>query len=96
MEVPQGNSLYSYLKQAKISFIFFLFCKTGIGGQSRSCDNNKRGEEVGKGCRRVNIVQKLCTHEYCVHMCKQKKRYLLKLFQEWWLRGGNEEEWWRR
>jgi hypothetical protein len=27
-----------------------------------------RGEEVGKGCGRVNIVQLLCTH-----VCEQKK-----------------------
>jgi hypothetical protein len=25
MEVPQGNSLCSYFKQAKLSFLFFLF-----------------------------------------------------------------------
>jgi hypothetical protein len=29
MEVPQGNSLYSYLKQVKMSFIFPFFCKIG-------------------------------------------------------------------
>jgi hypothetical protein len=29
MEVPQGNSLCSYLKLAKMSFIFPFFCKIG-------------------------------------------------------------------
>jgi hypothetical protein len=29
MEVPQGNSLCSYLKQAKMSFFFPFFCKIG-------------------------------------------------------------------
>jgi hypothetical protein len=29
MEMPQGNSLCSYLKQAKISFLFSIFCKIG-------------------------------------------------------------------
>jgi hypothetical protein len=37
-----------------------------------------RGEEVGKRCGRVNIMQTLCTP-----ICKWKKCYLLKLFQEW-------------
>jgi hypothetical protein len=27
MEVPQGNSLSSYLKQAKMSFLFPFFCE---------------------------------------------------------------------
>jgi hypothetical protein len=27
--VPQGNSLCSYLKQTKISFLFSFFCKIG-------------------------------------------------------------------
>jgi hypothetical protein len=62
MEISQGNSLYSYLKQTKMSF--FFFCK--IGGQNRSClggiGTSGREEEVGKGCGKVNIVQILCTH----------------------------------
>jgi hypothetical protein len=29
IEVPQGNSLCSYLKQAKMSFLFSPFCKIG-------------------------------------------------------------------
>jgi hypothetical protein len=39
---------------------------------------NEKGDERRKWCMRVNMLQILCTHE-----CKQKKRYLLKLFQEW-------------
>jgi hypothetical protein len=31
-------------------------------------DTSGRGEEAGKGCKRVNIVQILCTHD-----CKRKK-----------------------
>jgi hypothetical protein len=60
MEMSHGNSLYSYLKQTKVSF--FL---NKIGEQE-----GKIGpiwEEVGKGCRRVNVVQILCTH-----VCKWK------------------------
>jgi hypothetical protein len=36
------------------------------GGQNRSC---LRGENVGKGCGRVNIVHILCTH-----LCKWKMK----------------------
>jgi hypothetical protein len=32
-------------------------------------DTSRRGEEVGKGCGRVNMVQILCTH-----VCKWKTR----------------------
>jgi hypothetical protein len=68
MKVPQGNSLCSYLKQAKLSF-FSFFCKTDVqdGGTGPSwgeVDVSWRGEEVEKGCRRVNIVQILYTNVY--------------------------------
>jgi hypothetical protein len=33
MEVPQGNSLCSYLQQAKMSFFFLLFILYKIGEQ---------------------------------------------------------------
>jgi hypothetical protein len=36
------------------------------------------GEMVGKGSRKANKVQKICTHA-----CKCKKLYLLKLLHEW-------------
>jgi hypothetical protein len=52
-------------------------------GQGRGrIGSSGRGEEVRKGHGRVNIVQILYIHIY-----KWKKRYLLKLFQEWG-RGG--------
>jgi hypothetical protein len=68
MEMSQGNSLYSYLKQKRH---FFFFIKTenrraeqvlpgGVG-------TSGRGEVAEKGCRKVNIVQILCTH-----VCKWK------------------------
>jgi hypothetical protein len=59
MKMSQGNSLYSYLKQTKMSF-----CKNGgqegktgpvwglVGGR----------EDIRKGCRKVNVVEILCTH----------------------------------
>jgi hypothetical protein len=71
MELSQGNSLCSYLKQTKLSF--FSFAKSenkrveqilpGMGGVGTSV----KEEEVGKGHGRVNIVQILCTH-----VCKWK------------------------
>jgi hypothetical protein len=68
MELSQGNSLGSYLKQTKISFFSYtklenrrveqvLLGRVGTSGM----------EEVGKGYGRVHIVQILCTH-----VCKWK------------------------
>jgi hypothetical protein len=67
MEVQQRNSLCSYLKQAKMSFLFPFFCKTGeqegckspaVVGGAGGCWYQWEGER----CRRVNMVQILCTH----------------------------------
>jgi hypothetical protein len=53
--------LCSYPKQAKMSFYFFY-----IIGDRRAelvlpgrIGTNKKGEKVGKGCGKVNIIQKL-------------------------------------
>jgi hypothetical protein len=45
MEIPQGNALCSYLKQAKMSFYFSFFCKIGEeeGGTGTSWVVGKRG-----------------------------------------------------
>jgi hypothetical protein len=67
MEMSQRNSLFSYLKQVKISFFsFFLLQNQRTGGQNRSCGRggwvgtSGRGKMVGKGCRKLNMV--LCSH----------------------------------
>jgi hypothetical protein len=64
MEMSQGNSLCSYLKQTKMSF--FFFCKIGEqeGRTGPVCGvgTSGSGEEVGKGCGKVNMVQILCTY----------------------------------
>jgi hypothetical protein len=62
MEVPQGNSLCSYLKEVKMSFLFPFFCKIREqeGGTGLIIGS---GEEIGKGCKRVTIVQIRCKHE---------------------------------
>jgi hypothetical protein len=66
MEMSQRNYLCSYLKQAKMSL--FSFAKSQnrraehvlYGG--RGVGTNESGKDVGKECRKVNIVQILCTH----------------------------------
>jgi hypothetical protein len=70
MEMPQGNSLCIYLKQAKISFFFFIYKireQEGRTGLARGIGTSGGGDVVGKGCRRVSIMQILCTH-----VCKWK------------------------
>jgi hypothetical protein len=67
MEVLQGNSVCSYLKQAKMPFLFPFFCKIKKRGWNRSCrgrsvDTREKREEMGKGCKRANMVQILHTH----------------------------------
>jgi hypothetical protein len=58
--MSQGNSLCSYLKQAKMSFVFLL--QNGrAGGQNRYCLGGGvwykwEGERGGKREWRVNIV----------------------------------------
>jgi hypothetical protein len=65
--MPQGDSLCSYLEEAKMSF-FSFFCKFGEQeGRTDpayvvAVDNSGREETVGKGCKRVNMVQIICTH----------------------------------
>jgi hypothetical protein len=53
MEVPQGNSLCSYLKQAKMSFLLSFFAESENRWAERvlpgGVDTNGMEEEVGKG-----------------------------------------------
>jgi hypothetical protein len=66
-EISQGNSLCSYLyfKQAKMSCVsfylfFFLLQNRIIRGQTSPAQGrgtSGKGEELGKGDRRVNLVQ---------------------------------------
>jgi hypothetical protein len=42
-----------------------FFQKQRTGRKIRSClgfGSSRRGEDVGKGCRRVNMVEIICTH----------------------------------
>jgi hypothetical protein len=69
MEMSQGNSLRSYLKQTKMSF-FFSFtksenrCRTGpaVAGREGWIGARGRGKVIGKVYKMVNMVQILCTH----------------------------------
>jgi hypothetical protein len=64
-EMSQENSLYSYIKQTKRSFYFSFAEQEGRTGPVWwGADTSGRGEDVGKGCRRVNMVQILCTHVF--------------------------------
>jgi hypothetical protein len=73
MEMPQETPCVAILNKYKCHFfLFFLYI---IGEQEGGTGlalgawfgTSQRGEEVGKGCRRVNMVQILCTH-----VCKWK------------------------
>jgi hypothetical protein len=61
MEMSQGNSLCSYLKQAKLSVFFFPFTKSENRREEQvlpgGIGTSEREKEMGKGCGRVNIVQ---------------------------------------
>jgi hypothetical protein len=69
VEMSQENALYSNLKPAKPSFFIFTKLENRRVKQVLPGEvvTHERGEDIGKGCRRVNIVQILCTHE-----CKWK------------------------
>jgi hypothetical protein len=82
MELSQGNSLcsYLYLELAKMlcfSFSLFSSAKSEKRRQNRSCGVGWRHvgtsgsrQMAGKGDKRVNIMQKMCTH---VCKCKNDK-----------------------
>jgi hypothetical protein len=86
MELSQGNSLYSYLKQ---KWHFFSFTKSEYRRAEQvlwwweRVGASGRGKKVGKGCRRVNIVQ------YCVHMYVNGKKWDCSRKEE----RGDKGEW---
>jgi hypothetical protein len=62
--------IYIYHKQKCQVFFFFLLQNWRTGGWNRSCPGGVAtsvGGVGGKGSRRVNMVQKMCTH-----VCKCK------------------------
>jgi hypothetical protein len=64
MELPQGNSLCSYLKQAKCHVFLFYKIREQLedrtGPACGGVGTSRRGEEVGKECGKVNIMLILC------------------------------------
>jgi hypothetical protein len=74
MEMLQGNSLCSYLKQTKMSFFFLSFTKSEIrrseqvlpgGGNWYQWEGERGGEMVQDGKYSENTV-------YISYVCKQK------------------------
>jgi hypothetical protein len=65
--MSQRNSLIAILNKQKCLF-FFLLKNQRIGKQNRSRCGGRgigtcgRGEDIRKGCRRVNMVEILGTH----------------------------------
>jgi hypothetical protein len=67
MEKLQGNSLYTYLKQTKCHFLIKSENRRAEQILSVGVGTCGMGEDMGKGYKRVNMVQILCP---CV--CKWK------------------------
>jgi hypothetical protein len=87
----QGYCLYRNLIQTKMSFLLFYKIgehEGGTGPMGGRGGTSGRGEEIGKGCRRVNMVEILCTH-----VCKQKKMIPIKIIPR--MGKGDKGEWWR-
>jgi hypothetical protein len=73
-------------------FFFFLSFENSENGRvewvlPREVDTNGRGKEVGKGCRRVSMVQILCTH-----VCKWKN---VSVETTPGMGRGDKGEWWK-
>jgi hypothetical protein len=69
MEMSQGNSFYSYLK--KLSLFSFTKLESRRTEQVLSvCLVPVEGRRGVEGCRRVNVLEILCTR-----VCKQKKLF---------------------
>jgi hypothetical protein len=66
IEMSQGNFLYSYLKQTNMTFYFSFMKSQNRREEKVLCElvPVRSGMEVEKVCRRVNMVQILCTHLY--------------------------------
>jgi hypothetical protein len=64
--IGRNKGLYSCLKQTKISFFFFYKIGEQEGRTYSVWDEGvgtrRRGEDMEKGCRKVNMMQILCTH----------------------------------
>jgi hypothetical protein len=70
MEMSQGNSLHSYFNKQKYLFCFIFYKikeQEDRTGPPWGVSTSETGEDVGKKCRRVIMVQILC-----IHVCKWK------------------------
>jgi hypothetical protein len=100
MEIPQGNSLcsYLYLRQAKnviflfLFFSFFLLQNLKAGDRNRSCPEGRVGtSEGGRWCGK-RVGGEYGTKMY-THICKCKNNTHCSIAGI--RRGGNKGEWWR-
>jgi hypothetical protein len=87
MEMSQGNSLYSYLKQTKI---FFSFIKL----ENRSMEQDCQGTLVPVGGRRMwgKGVGGWTWCKYCVYMYVNGKVSPIEMIAGM---GGDKREWWK-
>jgi hypothetical protein len=68
LEMSKETPRVAVLKNKNIIFFFYKIVEQeGRTGPVWQVGTGERGEEVGKDCRRVNMVQILCTH-----LCKWK------------------------
>jgi hypothetical protein len=92
MEVPQGNSLGSYVKQPKNVIFFFFIQNQRIVEWNRSYLKKLLPMGQGGGWEMVKDGEYGANIVYIY--INGKKKYVLKLFQEW---GGGwyDGKWWR-
>jgi hypothetical protein len=67
MEMSQGNQYIAILNKNVIFFFYIKGEQEGRTGPVWGVGTSGRREDVGRGCRRVNMVEILCTH-----VCKWK------------------------
>jgi hypothetical protein len=77
MEVPQGNSQCSYLKQQKYHFLLTLLLllllqNQRMGGQNRSCLGRKGLVPVGGGGGEEMVKEDKYVQILCTQVCRRK------------------------
>jgi hypothetical protein len=63
------RQIFSYLKQIKTPFYFLQKQENRTGPAWQDDTSGKRGEDMGLGCRRVNMVPILCMFYIYIYVC---------------------------